>query len=103
MRGVDPGTYLCDNSLLVRPPEDTVHPMNTQWISVKVHPNAGKEMLVTTGGGRFEAWVKAKPIAGDANEAVASLLARSLRVPAAQIRLIKGRSGRHKVFKVMGA
>ncbi len=77
--------------------------MDTQWISVKVHPNAGKEMLVSSGGGRFEAWVKAKPIAGNANEVVISLLARSLQVPATRVRLIKGRSGRHKVFKVIGA
>ena len=35
--------------------------MDHGWISVKVHPNAGKDVLVGVGPGRFEAWVKAKP------------------------------------------
>ena len=69
---------------------------------VKVHPNAGKDVLVSTGPGRFEARIKAKPVEGRANEAVAALIARTLRVPMAQVRLMKGRSGRHKVFRIVG-
>ena len=68
---------------------------------VKVHPNAGKDVLVSVGPGRCEAWIKAKPVEGRANEAVAALSARTLRVPMAQVRLTKGRSGRHKVFKII--
>ena len=75
--------------------------MDTQWLSVTVHPSASKEALISTGPGRFEAWVKAKPLGGGANNAVAGLLARGLRVPTAAIRLVKGYSGRHKVFKVI--
>ena len=68
---------------------------------IKVHPNAGKDVLVSTGPGRFEAWIKAKPVEGRANEAIAQLIARTLAVPASRVRLTKGRSGRHKVFRIV--
>ena len=70
-------------------------------VYVKVHPSAGKDILVSTAPGRFEAWVKVKPMDGRANEAVANLLARGLQVPVGHIRLTKGRSGRHKVFRIL--
>ena len=68
---------------------------------VKVHPNAGKDVLVSIGPGRCEAWIKAKPVEGRANEAVAALIARTLAVPVSRVRLVKGRSGRHKVFRIV--
>jgi len=76
--------------------------MISQWVHVNVHPNAGKDVLISVGPGRFEAWVKAKPMAGHANEAVTQLLVRYAQVPARRIRLIKGRSGRQKVFRIIG-
>ena len=76
--------------------------MHDTWLYVKVHPNAGKDLLISLGPGRFEAWIKAKPVEGRANEALASLLVRSLHIPPHQLRLTKGRSGRHKVFRVIG-
>lgn len=76
--------------------------MDTEWISVKVHPNAGKDVLVGVGPGRFEAWVKAKPIQGDANDAVTRLLSRVLQIGQERLRLVKGRQGRHKVFRILG-
>lgn len=74
--------------------------METTWLSVNVHPNAGKDVLIALGPGRFEAWVKAKPTDGQANDAVARLLARTFHIPPQRVRLIKGRSGRHKLFQV---
>ena len=76
--------------------------MDQRWFSVKVHPNAGKDVLVSVGPSRFEAWIKAKPIEGRANEAVIGLLARSLRIPPQHLRLVKGAAGRHKVFTILG-
>ena len=75
--------------------------MAEYWMTVKVHPNAGKDVLVNVGPGRFEAWVKAKPMDGQANAAVIRLLARALEVPQTSVRLTKGRSGRHKVFRII--
>jgi uncharacterized protein YggU (UPF0235/DUF167 family) len=75
--------------------------MQPQWISVKVHPGAGKEALISLGPGRFEAWVRAKPVTGQATEAVVALLAQGLRMAARDIQLIKGHTARHKVFKIL--
>ena len=75
--------------------------MGEGWIVVKVHPGAGKDVLVSTGPGRFEAWVKAKAQAGEANEAVGHLLERNLQLGPGHLRLIRGRGGRHKVFRIL--
>ena len=74
-----------------------------QSLYVKVHPNAGKDVLVSVGPGRCEAWIKSKPVEGRANEAVAALIARTLAVPVSRVRLVKGHSGRHKVFRIIHA
>ena len=74
--------------------------MPIQWIMVRVHPRASKDVLVALGPGRFEAWVRAKPIEGQANDAVTTLLARMLQIPASRVRLVKGSRGTHKVFQI---
>ena len=76
--------------------------MQIQWISVLVHPGSKKEIVVQTAPGRLEAWVRAKPQEGQANEAHAQLLARSLQIPRERLRLIKGGFTRRKLFKVVG-
>ena len=76
--------------------------MQIQWISVLVHPGSKKEIVVQTAPGRLEAWVRAKPQEGQANEALAQLLARSLQIPRERLRLIKGGFTRRKLFKVVG-
>ena len=76
--------------------------MRDTWLHVKVHPNAGKDVLISVGPGRFEAWIKAKPMEGRANQALTALLARSLQIHPNRLHLTKGRSGRHKVFRVVG-
>ena len=77
--------------------------MEPQWLSVKVHPGAGKDMLIGLGPGQFEAWVRAKPVSGNATEAVIALLAKGLEVPVRQIHLVKGHASRHKLFKLLPA
>ncbi len=72
-----------------------------EYILVKVHPHARKDVLLSLGAERFEAWVRAKPLEGRANEAVVNLLARYLQLPHARIRLVKGHSGRSKVFRLL--
>ena len=72
-----------------------------QYLTVKVHPNAGKDVLVGVAPGRFEAWVRAKPMQGDANEAVERLLSSALKIPRSQLKLIKGRAGRMKIFRMV--
>ena len=71
-------------------------------LHVTVHSQAGKDVLIGLGSDRFEAWVRAKPMEGRANDAVAALLARSLQLAPSHIRLVKGRSSRHKIFRILG-
>jgi uncharacterized protein YggU (UPF0235/DUF167 family) len=68
-------------------------------LRVKVHPGAGKDVLIAVGPHQYEAWVRAKPLEGRANEAVAALLALGLGVPVSTLRLVKGSRGRVKVFR----
>ena len=75
--------------------------MENSWVVVKVHPCAKKEVLISIGPGRFEAWVKAKPLEGRANQAVADLLARALHISPVCLRLTKGAHNRNKVFKLV--
>ena len=75
--------------------------MPDQWIMVRVHPRANKDVLVALGPGRFEAWVRAKPLEGQANDAVTALLARTLQIDASRIRLAKGSRGTHKLFQIV--
>ena len=75
--------------------------MRHQWITVTVHPRAKREVLVSIGEGRFEAWVKAKPIEGQANKAIVALLHRSLQIPHGRLQLVKGWNHHHKTFRVV--
>lgn len=75
--------------------------MEPTWIYVTVHVRASKEVLITHGDGRCEAWVTVKPIEGHANEAVKNLLVRHLGIARDRLLLVKGRHRRHKVFKVI--
>jgi uncharacterized protein YggU (UPF0235/DUF167 family) len=76
--------------------------MQTQWISVLVHPGSKREVLVQTSPGKLEAWIRAKPEQGQANIALTNLLARELQIPREQLRLVKGGFSRRKLFKVVG-
>lgn len=76
--------------------------MAASTLFVKVHPNAKKEALIQHGPSRYEAWVKAKPIEGRANDALLALLGRCLNVSTSRIKLVKGGLGRNKVFQIIG-
>ena len=75
--------------------------MSNQWLVVKVHPTAGKSAVLNTAPGRYEVWVKAKPVDGRANDAVVALLARTLGVSRGRLRLVQGHRGRQKVFHLL--
>ena len=75
--------------------------MGQHSLYVKVHANAGKDVLVATDPNRAEAWVKAKPVNGQANDAVTRLIARSFAVAPSQVRLVKGSSSSRKVFRII--
>lgn len=75
--------------------------MPGNYLFVKVHPGAKKDVLVQNSPSRFEAWVRTKPIEGRANDALLALLGRSLNVSTSKIKLVKGGVGRNKVFQIL--
>jgi hypothetical protein len=68
-------------------------------IVVRVTPNASREQ-VTIDGSRFVIRVTCVPEDGKANKAVTKLLAKALGVAPSRLVLIRGMTGRDKVFRV---
>lgn len=69
-------------------------------IKVKVFPSAKKDEIIKKSEDSFEIYVKAKPVMGLANKAVARLLSSHFEIPEPNIRLIKGFRERNKIFEV---
>lgn len=69
-------------------------------IKVKVHPQAGEENLIKKAEDNFEIWTKAKPVQGQANRAVISVLAGHFGVPMEKVRIIRGFKQRNKVAEI---
>jgi uncharacterized protein YggU (UPF0235/DUF167 family) len=68
-------------------------------IAVRVTPNAGREQ-VTLDGSRFLIRVTVTPEDGKANKAVQKLLAKALGVAPTRLSLLRGATGRDKVFRL---
>ena len=68
-------------------------------IPVRVTPNASREQ-VTLDGSRFVIRVTCIPEDGKANKAVQKLLAKALGLAPTRLTLIRGTTGRDKVFRV---
>ena len=69
-------------------------------IKVKVFPNSKKEKIIEKSKDGFEIKVKAKPIKNLANKAVIDALSLYFKIPASEIRLIKGSKQRNKIFEI---
>jgi uncharacterized protein len=67
---------------------------------VRVTPGARDEAVAATGERALAVRVAAPPADGAANAAVIALLARALGVPKTRITLLRGASGRIKLFRV---
>ena len=63
-------------------------------LRVRVKPHAAKDALVVA--------LKAKPVDGAANEALARFLGRALDVPPSAVRILTGAAARHKLVAVSG-
>lgn len=69
-------------------------------IKVKTYPSAGKKEVIKKDKNSFEIWIKEKPIQGQANQSLATILSECLNIPRKNIRLIKGFKQRNKTFKI---
>ena len=71
-------------------------------LRVRVKPRAAKDALAGERDGALVVALKAPPVDGAANEALARLLGRTLRVPPSAVRIVTGATARTKLVAVSG-
>lgn len=71
-------------------------------LAVKAQPGARRNAVLGERGGALRVSVTAPPERGQANEAVAEVLARSLGLKGHRVRLVSGASSREKRFLIEG-
>ena len=76
--------------------------METARLRLRVAPGAANPAIVGRHGDGWKVRVAAAPERGRANEAVLALLAESLSLPRAQVRLVSGLTSRDKIVELTG-
>jgi uncharacterized protein (TIGR00251 family) len=71
-------------------------------LRVRVAPGARRDEVVGRHGDGWKVRVAAPPEGGRANDAVVGLLATTVGVPARDVTVVSGRTGRDKVVEVAG-
>lgn len=71
-------------------------------IDVRAMPRSPKDAVAGVRDGRLVVRVTAAPVDGAANASVVAVLARALRVPRRDVRVVSGETGRNKVAEVSG-
>lgn len=71
-------------------------------LSVKAQPRAVRTEVAGPYGAELKIRVAAPPVDDAANEALQRFLAETLGVGRGHVRLVRGRTGGHKVFEVDG-
>ena len=69
-------------------------------VRVAVKPNQRVPRLQRNDDGTFEAWLKASPVDGKANEELIRMFADHLGIPKRSIRIKVGASGRVKLLEI---
>lgn len=70
-------------------------------IKVKIFLAEKKRGVVKKKEDEFEVRVKSKPIKGEANREIVSLLANFFSLPEKKIKIIKGQKRRNKIIKII--
>ena len=71
-------------------------------LRLRVQPRASRDEIVGWREGALRLRVTAPPVEGEANRAVAALLARVLRIAPSRIRVVSGERGRDKLVRITG-
>jgi uncharacterized protein (TIGR00251 family) len=71
-------------------------------LRVRVSPRASRDALAGTRGGALLVRLTAPPVEGQANAALARLLARALGLAPSAVELLRGASGRDKLVRLHG-
>ena len=74
-----------------------------EFLRLKVHTEAKADRLVVKSPDRFEVWVRAAAEGGRANQAVLTLLAAHLNIPAGRLWIIKGAHQPTKIIAIRDA
>ena len=69
-------------------------------ISLRVHPNAGRDEILGFTDGVLQVKIAAPPIKGKANERLVAFLSRLLGVGKGSISIIRGHTSRNKLIKI---
>ena len=69
-------------------------------IKAKIFVNTGKREIIQKSEDVFEIKIKAKPEMGKANAEAVKILSKFFKISEANIKLIKGRKTRNKIFKI---
>lgn len=70
-------------------------------IEVISHPNSRQEKIIELIPGKFEVWVRQPAIENKANKEIINLLSGYLNVNKSNIKLIKGKASKHKIFEII--
>lgn len=68
-------------------------------IAIRATPKASRDRIVVENG-RIRVYVTVAPEDGKANAAIQKLLAKAIGVPKSRLTLLRGQTGRDKVFRV---
>ena len=71
-------------------------------ISVRVHPGATRNEVVSFTGGILQVRVSAPPVKGKANRELIAFLSRLLNVSRSRVDIVTGRTSRSKVIAIDG-
>lgn len=71
-------------------------------LTVRIQPRASRDRIAALEGERVRVRVTAPPADGAANEAVRRLLAGVLGCPPSAVEILRGRTGREKVIRIVG-
>jgi uncharacterized protein len=78
-------------------------PRDGTLVRVRVTPRAARDEILGWRDGRvLGVRVAAPPVEGEANRAVAALIARALRIPKTGVTVVRGERGRDKLVHVAG-
>ncbi len=74
----------------------------SNWLAVKVTPNASRNEIIGFTGGVLQVRIAASPVKGKANKELTDFLSKALGVRKSSISIIKGQTSRNKVIAIEG-
>lgn len=69
-------------------------------VTIKVKASAKVTKVEKTGENEYKVSVKAKPVEGQANEAVREALAEHFDIPRSRVAIVSGQTSKMKVFEI---